>query len=177
MFGQILAGFVAGGVMALGLGGSAAAATATIEKPMFNGNRLDWCLNWKADCGKPVADAFCQARGFGRAISYAKAPDIGSRSPTRLLGTSAVCDLAGCDGFRQITCLKQPTLAAKPVPGAGTAAPAVTAAPITRTEKLAAFARTAVYGPEVAPHAAGVPEPRTAPSPRRRRPPPRRSRM
>ena len=40
------------------------AASKTIAKPMFNGNRLDWCMKWSEDCGRPVADAWCRAQGF-----------------------------------------------------------------------------------------------------------------
>jgi hypothetical protein len=94
------------------------AATKTIVAPMFNGNRLDWCRTWSEDCGKPAADAYCRNQGFQEAASFAREPHIGALSPTRLIGTGATCDLAHCDGFRQITCLKQPTVAdmpAKPV--------------------------------------------------------------
>jgi len=82
----------------------ASAASKTIRKPMFNGNRLDWCLKWSTDCGKPAADAFCAAQGYQHAVAFEPDPRIGSRTPTRLIGTGATCDLAYCEGFRQITC-------------------------------------------------------------------------
>jgi hypothetical protein len=66
------------------------------------GLRLDWCLNWATDCGKPVADTFCKRKGFSQgAASFEIAADIGS---TRLIGTGAVCDQPFCDGFAHITC-------------------------------------------------------------------------
>jgi hypothetical protein len=80
---------------------------------MFNGNRLDWCLKWSEDCGRPAADAYCQAQGFVKALQFIPDRHIGSRSPTRLIGTGATCDLARCDGFRQITCLKQSIVVAQ----------------------------------------------------------------
>jgi len=88
------------------------AASKTIFKPMFNGNRLDWCMKWSEDCGRPAADAYCRAQGFVRATWFQPEKHIGARSPTRLIGTGATCDLAHCDGFRQITCLKQTIVAA-----------------------------------------------------------------
>jgi hypothetical protein len=95
------------------------AAPKTISKPMFNGNRLDWCLKWSTDCGKPAADAYCKAQGYQTAITYEPERRIGARTPTRLIGTGATCDLPYCDGFRQITCettpiAKQVTLTKKP---------------------------------------------------------------
>lgn len=96
------------GILAGMAGSSAMAGTKTIIKPMFNGNRLDWCLNWSEDCGKPAADAFCRNLGFQAAASFAPDPHIGWRTPTRLIGTGALCDLGHCDGFTRITCVKQP---------------------------------------------------------------------
>lgn len=75
------------------------------QLPMINGNRLDWCLNWAADCGQPAADAFCRSQGFDHSSGFDQAVDIGASSPTRLIGNPAqVCSDAMCDGFAQITC-------------------------------------------------------------------------
>ncbi|MGB8818696.1 MAG: hypothetical protein WCC66_12325 [Rhizobiaceae bacterium] len=73
-------------------------------KPKHMGMRLDLCVNWSEGCGKPAADAFCQAKGWDHALTYSIANNIGAISPTRLIGTGAVCDQAYCDGFKQITC-------------------------------------------------------------------------
>ena len=86
------------------------AGTKTVEKPMFNGNRLGWCANWGADCGEPAAEAWCLAQGFASAASFTKAPRIGDKSPTRLIATGAICDEAECDGFKEITCVKLETV-------------------------------------------------------------------
>jgi hypothetical protein len=80
---------------------------------MYNGNRLDWCMTWSEDCGRPAANAYCKAQGFARVLWFEPDKHIGARSPTRLIGTGATCDLAHCDGFRQITCLKQPIATAQ----------------------------------------------------------------
>lgn len=75
------------------------------QLPTINGNRLDWCLNWAADCGQPAADAFCRSQGFDHSSGFDQAVDIGASSPTRLIGNPAqVCSDAMCDGFAQITC-------------------------------------------------------------------------
>jgi hypothetical protein len=108
MFGRVISATLLCGAFVLLIAADAAAASKTIKKPMFNGNRLDWCLKWSADCGKPAADAFCKAQGYQSAIAFEADPRIGSRTPTRLIGTGATCDLAYCDGFRQITCETTP---------------------------------------------------------------------
>ena len=51
------------------------AGTKTVEKPMFNGNRLGWCANWGADCGEPAAEAWCVAQGFAGAERFHEGPE------------------------------------------------------------------------------------------------------
>jgi hypothetical protein len=99
-----------GGISILVLATQLWAGAKTIERPMFNGHRLDWCANWGADCGKPAADAWCLAQGFAGAESFNKASGIGEKSATRLIATGAVCDAAACDGFEQITCVMLDTV-------------------------------------------------------------------
>jgi len=84
--------------------GQAFADTQTFGKPKLGGNRLDWCLDWSTGCGAPAANAWCQSKGFDKAISFTEATDIGLQHPTRLIGSGAVCDQGFCDGFGQITC-------------------------------------------------------------------------
>ncbi len=113
MFGRVFSAMVLCGAFVLLAAVDASAASKTINKPMFNGNRLDWCLKWSVDCGKPAADAFCKAQGYQSAVTFEPERRIGSKTPTRLIGTGATCDLPYCDGFRQITCETTPI--AKPV--------------------------------------------------------------
>jgi hypothetical protein len=108
MFGRVISATLLCGAFVLLTVAGASAASKTISKPMFNGNRLDWCLKWSTDCGQPAADAFCKAQGYQHAIAFEADPRIGSRTPTRLIGTGATCDLAYCDGFRHITCETTP---------------------------------------------------------------------
>ncbi len=96
------------------------AGTKTVEKPMFNGNRLGWCANLGADCGEPAAGAWCVAQGFAGVASFEKAPRIGEKSPTRLIATGALCDAAECDGFKEITCVKLETVEPNPAESAET---------------------------------------------------------
>jgi hypothetical protein len=111
MLRKLISAAFMGGMFALITVSASTAATKTIAKPMFNGNRLDWCTRWSEDCGRPAADAYCRAQGFLRSTNFAPEKHIGWRSPTRLIGTGATCDLNHCDGFRFITCLKRPAMA------------------------------------------------------------------
>jgi hypothetical protein len=74
------------------------------NKPKFNGMRLDLCVDWGVGCGLPAAKKYCQNKGWATAHSYVIANNIGSYAPTRLIGTSAVCDQDFCDGFKRIVC-------------------------------------------------------------------------
>ena len=92
--------------LTLAAGGTASAVEQIFPKPKQGPNRLDWCLNWGTDCGKPAADAFCKAKGFDNSAGFNMAADIGALTPTRLITTGAVCDEAYCDGFTFIKCQK-----------------------------------------------------------------------
>ena len=74
------------------------------NKPKFNGMRLDLCVDWGVGCGLPAAKKYCQNKGWATAHSYVVANNIGAYAPTRLIGTSAVCDQDFCDGFKRIVC-------------------------------------------------------------------------
>ena len=82
----------------------AGAAEQDFAKPKQGANRLDWCYDWSAGCGKQAADAWCKVKGFEESSAFAIAPDIGASQSTRLIGSGAVCDQAFCDGFSHITC-------------------------------------------------------------------------
>ena len=69
--------------------------------PNYGDRRLDWCLNWATDCGKPAADKYCASKGFSKASTFTIDPGVGN---TRLIGTNAICDQAFCAGFKQISC-------------------------------------------------------------------------
>ena len=69
--------------------------------------RLDWCLNWEKDCGKPAADAFCRANGFPESLFYLADPGVGTQ-PTMLIGTGQICNAPFCTAFQMITCKPKP---------------------------------------------------------------------
>ncbi len=76
----------------------------TYYQPTVNNYRVDWCLNWGSNCGGPAASSFCQQMGYSHATAWTQAQNIGSYSPTLVLGDGAVCNQPGCNGFDSITC-------------------------------------------------------------------------
>jgi hypothetical protein len=98
--------FLTATVLLLVAATAAQATEASFGAPKWQGDRLDWCQNWSAGCGKVAADAFCKTVGFENATKFEQAPDIGSTQKTRLIATGAVCDQNFCDGFKYITCTK-----------------------------------------------------------------------
>lgn len=83
--------------------GSAASALdeKTYNQPRWFDDRLDWCLNWSADCGKPAADNFCKRRRYTGASRFAAESGVGR---TRVSGTNQICSGSFCTGFKYITC-------------------------------------------------------------------------
>lgn len=80
----------------------------TFIKPTVNGYRLDWCLRWGTQCGKPAADAWCGTKfgkAGGHAVAWKQAPNIGSFAPTYVIRDKKVCRQQFCDGFESITCV------------------------------------------------------------------------
>ena len=75
--------------------------------PMQDGYRLDWCLHWGRECGRPAANAWCVRKGYSYARSQIIARDIGARTPTRVMGDRKTCSDADCDGFAEIVCYKE----------------------------------------------------------------------
>lgn len=71
--------------------------------PVWKGNRLDVCLQWGSNCGKPAADAFCKTKSFSESLHAAEDAKPGYAT-TRLIGTDQVCDKPFCRGFQQIIC-------------------------------------------------------------------------
>lgn len=91
--GTILIGLLAGTVTTH--------AQQRFEQPGVDGVRIDWCLAWGADCGKPAADRFCRDRGLPGATKFEIARAVG---PTRVLGSGQACTDRRCDGFAFIEC-------------------------------------------------------------------------
>jgi hypothetical protein len=63
--------------------------------------RVDWCLRWANDCGKPAADAFCRSQGFERAKSFANELTGG---PTWVIGDRQICAMKDCRALESVQC-------------------------------------------------------------------------
>ena len=71
--------------------------------PVWMDKRLDACVTWSTDCGKPTADAFCRSKGFTESFHFQLDREPGY-APTRLIGSNQVCDQNFCRGFQVIIC-------------------------------------------------------------------------
>lgn len=107
---QICGGFWANSIYAVGIYNTADSGenfmpgVLTYREPRIDGYRLDWCRVWAGDCGKGAADAFCRLHGHARAVEWEMDPDIGLRSPTKVIATGQICNEGFCDGFKFIKC-------------------------------------------------------------------------
>lgn len=76
--------------------------------------KLDWCLNFGKDCGKPAADNFCRHKGWDKAVDFdgpeeVKCPDSRPECvATWVLGSQQPCTPSGypCNTFKFIKCGK-----------------------------------------------------------------------
>lgn len=63
--------------------------------------RLDWCLTWATDCGRPAALEFCNRRRFREVVDFQ--PERVEQ--TIVVGSDRVCQRGQhCTGFAYITC-------------------------------------------------------------------------
>jgi hypothetical protein len=69
--------------------------------------RVDWCLNWGRDCGRPAANAFCRRKGYDRAKSFRKDPSV--KTTTLVQGARRTCNgrARHCDAFKRIRCTRR----------------------------------------------------------------------
>lgn len=68
-----------------------------------DGYGIDECLASGANCGKPMASAYCQSRKYGQAVSFRKV------DPYEITGgslTDATCRTRGCIDFVAIECTR-----------------------------------------------------------------------
>ncbi len=85
--------------------------------PKVKNVRVDWCRNWGENCGQPAADLFCREQGFARAGRIAIDETTGKQGiPTLVFGDGRLCLADYCNGFRQITCLRNPPATAAKSP-------------------------------------------------------------
>jgi len=78
-------------------------AERVFANPVWKDRRLDVCLRFGADCGKPAADAFCRAKGYSDALHAVPDAEAGYAS-TRVISSDQICDKPFCRGFQQIIC-------------------------------------------------------------------------
>ncbi len=83
-------------------------STYTYTRPHSSGYRVDSCLNWGKECGKPAADAFCKIKGFAASKTHTLAMDVASAtSPTLVLNSGQTCANGNCDSFEKIQCTNE----------------------------------------------------------------------
>lgn len=82
----------------------------TFWSPQYRAKPLDYCLADKKNCGKVVADRYCQTMGYDKSTKHVVAYDVGV---TNYFATCIGCKGWNCQAFKQITCsakhLHQPT--------------------------------------------------------------------
>ena len=91
------------------VGMPAAAQDRTYNAPRHNDLRLDWCLHWGTDCGKPAAIEFCNRRRYRDVVVF-RAEVVGRSQPTSVSGTNQICRGDFCTASAYITCIG-------PIPG------------------------------------------------------------
>lgn len=81
-------------------------SSKTFETPMYEGLRLDACVEWATRCGEEAATTWCKTQGYERAIQY-PIENVGELGvSTKLIGTREVCKEKFCASFTEITCTK-----------------------------------------------------------------------
>jgi hypothetical protein len=84
-----------------------AAADAGVRNffaPSVEDARLSFCLQSTDECGKPVADAWCQVNGFEEAVLFQREEVRSGILATMYADTGARCDAETCTSFHQIKC-------------------------------------------------------------------------
>ena len=104
-FGLVMRMFIASAFVVLALAAPAAAETKIfIVENHPDGYGVDQCLATGANCGKPVASAYCQSRKYDQAVSFRKV------APDEITGGSlagdVTCRSRGCIDFVAIECTR-----------------------------------------------------------------------
>ncbi|MDR3792125.1 MAG: hypothetical protein P4L03_01975 [Terracidiphilus sp.] len=77
------------------------AHSAFFPVPLIGRTRVDRCLHWGTQCGKPAADQFCQQQGFFGAADFSSV----LARPTLIQGENQVCDRSDCTALENVHCV------------------------------------------------------------------------
>ena len=83
-----------------------AAADAEVRNffsPQVEDARVAFCMQ-SGECGKPVADAWCQGNGFDEAVLFQRQETSGELLAILYSDTGARCAEETCTSFHQIKC-------------------------------------------------------------------------
>jgi len=72
--------------------------------PQVEDARVAFCMQSGEECGKPVADAWCQVNGFDEAVLFQRQEAPGDLLATHYTDTGARCADETCTSFLQIKC-------------------------------------------------------------------------
>lgn len=84
-----------------------AAADADVRNffsPQVEDARVAFCMQSSGECGKPVADAWCQGNGFDEAVLFQRQEIPGDLLAILYSDTGARCSDETCISFHQIKC-------------------------------------------------------------------------
>jgi hypothetical protein len=85
-FARFAVSFLALSACALSFSAASAQAAGGASKlffiPASSGYGISECFAPGANCGKVVADAYCESKGFGTALAYGRADDITASIPS-----------------------------------------------------------------------------------------------
>jgi hypothetical protein len=79
----------------------------TFSPPLYRTVQLNICLRRDEECGRPVADRWCQAQGFSSASGWKEESNV---DRNLFLGDEGICSDADCSGFSEITCTQVATM-------------------------------------------------------------------
>ena len=76
------------------------AQTTRFDNPEVDGYALDYCREWAVNCGQPAADAYCQSKGYKKAVGF----DHQLSRPTKIINDRKICDIPHCRRITFVVC-------------------------------------------------------------------------